>query len=72
MATQDAYWRVGWSDPAPRSERLRAALYVDNLLDDDTVTDGNLYVDFFNGFAPSGFGYRPIPRIIGLRVSYSM
>ena len=55
-----------------RSENLRAALYVDNLLDDDTVTDGNLYVDFFNGFAPSGFGYRPIPQTIGLRVSYSM
>ena len=71
VATQDAYWRVDGQIGA-RSERLRAALYVDNLLDDDTVTDGNLYVDFFNGFAPSGFGYRPIPRIVGLRVSYSM
>ena len=71
VATQDAYWRVDGQIGA-RSERLRAALYVDNLLDDDTVTDGNLYVDFFNGFAPSGFGYRPIPRTVGLRVSYSM
>ena len=53
-----------------RSDNLRAALYVDNLLDDDTVTDGNLYVDFFNGFAPSGFGYRPLPQTAGLRVSY--
>ena len=71
VATQDAYWRMDGQIGA-RSERLRAALYVDNLLDDDTVTDGNLYVDFFNGFAPSGFGYRPIPRTVGLRVSYSM
>lgn len=71
VATQDAYWRVD-GQIGVRSESLRAALYVDNLLDDDTVTDGNLYVDFFNGFAPSGFGYRPIPRIVGLRVSYSM
>lgn len=71
VATQDAYWRVD-GQLGVRSENLRAALYVDNLLDDDTVTDGNLYVDFFNGFAPSGFGYRPIPQTIGLRVSYSM
>ena len=71
VATQDAYWRVD-GQLGLRSENMRAALYVDNLLDDDTVTDGNLYVDFFNGFAPSGFGYRPIPRIVGLRVSYSM
>ena len=71
VATQDAYWRVD-GQLGVRSESMRAALYVDNLLDDDTVTDGNLYVDFFNGFAPSGFGYRPIPRIVGLRVSYSM
>ncbi|MCY3940062.1 MAG: TonB-dependent receptor [Gammaproteobacteria bacterium] len=71
VATQDAYWRVD-GQLGVRSESVRAALYVDNLLDDDTVTDGNLYVDFFNGFAPSGFGYRPIPRMVGLRVSYSM
>ena len=71
VATQPDYWRVD-GQLGVRSEDLRAALYVDNLLDDDTVTDGNLYVDFFNGFAPSGFGYRPIPRIVGLRVSYSM
>ena len=71
VATQDAYWRVD-GQLGVRSESMRAALYVDNLLDDDTVTDGNLYVDFFNGFAPSGFGYRPIPRTVGLRVSYSM
>ncbi len=71
VATQDAYWRVD-GQLGVRSENMRAALYVDNLLDDDTVTDGNLYVDFFNGFAPSGFGYRPIPRIVGLRVNYSM
>ncbi|MDE0327946.1 MAG: TonB-dependent receptor [Anaerolineaceae bacterium] len=71
VATQDAYWRVD-GQLGVRSESMRAALYVDNLLDDDTVTDGNLYVDFFNGFAPSGFGYRPIPRMVGLRVSYSM
>ena len=71
VATQDAYWRVD-GQLGVRSESMRAALYVDNLLDDDTVTDGNLYVDFFNGFAPSGFGYRPIPRIVGLRVNYSM
>ncbi|MDE0455229.1 MAG: TonB-dependent receptor [Gammaproteobacteria bacterium] len=71
VATQDAYWRVD-GQLGVRSENMRAALYVDNLLDDDTVTDGNLYVDFFNGFAPSGFGYRPIPRMVGLRVSYSM
>ena len=71
VATQDAYWRVD-AQVGARSENLRAAVYVDNLLDDDTVTDGNLYVDFFNGFAPSGFGYRPIPLTVGLRVSYSM
>ena len=71
VATQPDYWRVD-GQLGVRGESLRAALYVDNLLDDDTVTDGNLYVDFFNGFAPSGFGYRPIPRIVGLRVSYSM
>ena len=71
VATQPEYWRVD-GQLGVRSESLRAALYVDNLLDDDTVTDGNLYVDFFNGFAPSGFGYRPIPLTVGLRVSYSM
>ena len=71
VATQDGYWRVDGQIGA-RSENMRAAVYVDNLLDDDTVTDGNLYVDFFNGFAPSGFGYRPIPLTVGLRVSYSM
>ena len=71
VATQPDYWRVD-GQLGVRSENLRAALYVDNLLDDDTVTDGNLYVDFFNGFAPSGFGYRPIPRTVGLRVSYAM
>ena len=71
VATQDGYWRVDGQVGA-RSENMRAAVYVDNLLDDDTVTDGNLYVDFFNGFAPSGFGYRPIPLTVGLRVSYSM
>lgn len=71
VATQDGYWRVD-AQIGARSENMRAAVYVDNLLDDDTVTDGNLYVDFFNGFAPSGFGYRPIPLTVGLRVSYSM
>ena len=71
VATQPDYWRVD-TQIGVRSENLRAAFYVDNLLDDDTVTDGNLYVDFFNGFAPSGFGYRPIPLTAGLRISYSM
>lgn len=71
VATQPAYWRVD-AQIGAFSDQIRAAIFADNLLDDDTVTDGNLYVDFFNGFAPSGFGYRPEPLTVGLRVNFTM
>lgn len=71
VATQPSYWRID-AQVGAFSDALRVALYADNLLDDDTVTDGNLYVDFFNGFAASGFGYRPEPLTVGLRVNYKM
>lgn len=71
VATQPSYWRedaqIGATDG-----NLRAALFADNLFDDDTIVDGNLYVDFFNGFAPSGFGYRPDPLKVGIRLNYRM
>lgn len=71
VATQPAYWRVD-AQVGVISDQIRAAIFADNLLDDDTVIDGNLYVDFFNGFAPSGFGYRPDPLTVGLRVNFTM
>lgn len=71
VATQPSYWRVD-AQVGVISDQIRAAIFADNLLDDDTVIDGNLYVDFFNGFAPSGFGYRPDPLTVGLRVNFTM
>lgn len=71
VATQPSYWRVD-AQLGARNDQIRAAIFAENLLDDDTVTDGNLYVDFFNGFAPSGFGYRPEPLTVGLRVNFTM
>lgn len=71
VATQPAYWRID-AQLGASNDQIRAAIFADNLLDDDTVTDGNLYVDFFNGFAPSGFGYRPEPLTVGLRVNFKM
>lgn len=71
VATQPAYWMMD-AQLGVNNDQLRAAIYVDNLFDTKKITDGNLYVDFFNGFAPSGFGYRPIPLTVGLRVNYRM
>ncbi|MEQ8733985.1 MAG: TonB-dependent receptor [Rhodospirillaceae bacterium] len=71
VATQPSYWRVD-AQIGANNDQIRAALYAENLLDDDTVIDGNLYVDFFNGFAPSGFGYRPQPLTVGIRASFTM
>ncbi len=71
VATQPSYWRVD-AQVGATNGALRAALFADNLFDDDTIVDGNLYVDFFNGFAPSGFGYRPDPLKVGLRLNYRL
>lgn len=70
VATQPDYWNVDGQIGVTNGD-LRVALYVENLFNDDTITDGFLYVDFFNGFAPAAFGYRPDPRKVGLRVNYS-
>ncbi len=71
VATQPGYWMAD-AQFGIVSERVRAAVFVDNLFGSKKVTDGNLYVDFFNGFAPSGFGYRPIPLTVGIRLNYRM
>ncbi len=71
VATQPSYWLAD-AQLGVNNDQLRAAIYVDNLFDSKKITDGNLYVDFFNGFAPSGFGYRPIPLTVGIRVNYRM
>lgn len=53
--------------------RYRLMAYVDNLFDDDEITNGQRVVDLGDpdGFAP-GRGYllhMPLPRVYGLRLS---
>lgn len=60
--------RLGIENP-----RYRLMAYVDNLFDDDEITNGQRVVDLGNpdGFAP-GRGYllhMPLPRVYGLRLS---
>lgn len=49
----------------------RAAFFVENLTDNNNITDANLYINFSTGFTPSAFGYLPQPRTFGIRASFN-
>jgi outer membrane receptor protein involved in Fe transport len=49
------------------NDKWRIAAYVENLTDNDDITDASLFVDYANNFAPSAFGFRRDPRIWGVR-----
>jgi len=76
LETANVSWQESYSLTDLRvgvsSDSLRATIFVDNVFDDKTVIDGSSYSDFFNNFAPAGFGYRPQPLTFGLRVNYTM
>ncbi len=71
IAWQEAYWMtdVRWGI---NNDNYRIALFADNLFDDDTVTDANTYLDFFNNFSPAPFAKLPQPLTVGLRVNLTM
>lgn len=47
----------------------RIAAFVENLTDEDDITDGSPFVDYGNGFAPNAFGYLRAPRLYGVRIN---
>lgn len=69
ISTQEAYARVDMSIGIS-NDAVTALLYVDNLLNDDTVTDANSYLDFGNGFSPAVIAKRPDPRTVGMRILF--
>ena len=54
------------------SDKFRVAVFAENLFDDRTITDGNLYLDFSQNFGPAASGFLADPFKVGLRVSLTM
>ena len=73
----DSFWNVDMQ-LGVESERLRVALYAENVFDDDTIRNGQQVNDFKDGLDATRFSpqnnmavaFLPPPRVVGVRANW--